>query len=860
MTSMIQSYVDIIQSRNKYSAPNNAQDAWRTGVRAYRPKGHIVEQSPFSIKSALNSDVNSIKYFFKGIQGKGNDYSIGRINDVAIKLGGLGIAGIIATSQGSPFKKGMEFLGLVCWLGAMSLWPKLAIHAPIKHFKGVDLDTEYVTSRGHKKRFYNDPQFICWDMISDEQISKMGDKLGVPRNIKNRRRAIEEKARQVSIQGNTLALLTAGFSTPLVASLAADKLGKHVFYPVLSKVQEARADGLIRKMSEHTNHLLVNEKAEAFITSELPEVITPKTMAGIRKVFAGYTDDFALSDGINKTLDNIFSGENIKDVSVKFDENLNKRLAGLFNDVNSQKVDLQPIIQQTAAKYNGNLNEKTIKSFTSRLLKELQIKKIITAKQAEEIKPSLVETLNGSKTFTLASWATTVEQLKDFSKLLTTYDVKVNRNFNKGLYNLVWNGAVSTNAGIWETMPPQVMKALGIDNATIKKIASAPSTEAAYDIISGVIDKIVKNKPSYDKAIKNLGVSAASLFAKDEKYLKFSLDYLDGMQKLLTAYDSKGEFAQMSNVLSSLFSAKRKDIIGKYTSAANTMFSPIRILSVLRENQGTPLYETIKKTLFECETVDAFINRLDNLKEVIRNEDQYKQLVSKVFAPISEETKSRLPVSLAKKIDDMTTLMRHLLVSQSDDVNIKYALTDSGKIGDCLRNLKIYQYADDLFALSFGNKQAVFDKIMEVINSNPQKADELKAFLRLSEADVSAIKAGTADALWQNLCGNKEVGAGFIENGRNRMKTLLNFLGMDDFSSVGDVVINKSYAGKTSSMQAPTFKNFVISSAQNMYSYNRWFKRVGLAFVGLCAITAIAIARIGKKNEFNPDIYQERKA
>ena len=92
------------------------------------------------------------------------------------------------------------------------------------------------------------------------------------------------------------------------------------------------------------------------------------------------------------------------------------------------------------------------------------------------------------------------------------------------------------------------------------------------------------------------------------------------------------------------------------------------------------------------------------------------------------------------------------------------------------------------------------------------------------------------------------------------MKNLLQFLGTEDFSSIGDITINKAFAGKTSSMQAPTFKNFIVSNAQNMYSYNRWFKRVGLAFVGLCAITAIAIARMGKKNEFNPDIYQERRA
>ena len=162
MTQMIQAYFDDIQQRynRQISQSNPKQESLRTHVRAYQPKGHILETSPLSLSNVLNSDKDSIKYFIDGIRGYGNDYSIGRINDTAIKLTGLGIAGMLATSQGSPLKKGMEFIGLACWLGAMSLWPKLAINAPIKHFKGVDLDMEYVNSRGHKKRFFSDPQFI----------------------------------------------------------------------------------------------------------------------------------------------------------------------------------------------------------------------------------------------------------------------------------------------------------------------------------------------------------------------------------------------------------------------------------------------------------------------------------------------------------------------------------------------------------------------------------------------------------------------------------------------------------------------------------------------------------------------------
>ena len=62
-------------------------------VKPLPPKGHLV-------KDNLG---NSVKYFFKdigydlkavkdGFTGKANDHQLGRLNDVGLKLGGIGIA------------------------------------------------------------------------------------------------------------------------------------------------------------------------------------------------------------------------------------------------------------------------------------------------------------------------------------------------------------------------------------------------------------------------------------------------------------------------------------------------------------------------------------------------------------------------------------------------------------------------------------------------------------------------------------------------------------------------------------------------------------------------------------------------
>ncbi len=109
---------------------------------------------------------------------------------------------------------------------------------------------------------------------------------------------------------------------------------------------------------------------------------------------------------------------------------------------------------------------------------------------------------------------------------------------------------------------------------------------------------------------------------------------------------------------------------------------------------------------------------------------------------------------------------------------------------------------------------------MDEVRKNRKKIDEIRTFLHLSASGIE----------------------------------------QSDFSGMSDFKITGAKAGKISAMQGPTFKNFIKDSAKELFAYNGWFKKVGLAFVGLCAITAFGVLQIGKKNEFNPDIYEERRS
>ena len=78
-------------------------------VKPLPPKGHLVKDN-FGSK---------IKYFFKdiaydlksvknGFNGTANDHQLGRLNDVGLKLGGIGIAVYLASKTKNPKARLME--------------------------------------------------------------------------------------------------------------------------------------------------------------------------------------------------------------------------------------------------------------------------------------------------------------------------------------------------------------------------------------------------------------------------------------------------------------------------------------------------------------------------------------------------------------------------------------------------------------------------------------------------------------------------------------------------------------------------------------------------------------------------------
>ena len=231
----------------------------RTFIKPLKGKGKLKSGNIFmSPKYMFDDFVYSAKAFKHAAQGNANDHELGKLNDLGLLAGGLSIAGYLTTKRYTPMTKGMEFVGLGSFLASMALWPKIAIQLPAYLIHGVNVGKEYEDSFGRTKPFYQDPQFIPWDLYSDEQIDKIGDRLGVPKDIENRRDFVQERMRKLAVQNNTLWMMTAGFATPVMSALMCNALEPHLA-SYLNNKRNKEADNILAHLDKYSKKHQTND-------------------------------------------------------------------------------------------------------------------------------------------------------------------------------------------------------------------------------------------------------------------------------------------------------------------------------------------------------------------------------------------------------------------------------------------------------------------------------------------------------------------------------------------------------------------------------------------------------------------------
>ncbi|MDR1167672.1 MAG: hypothetical protein LBK53_02115 [Heliobacteriaceae bacterium] len=269
-TNLIQNY--ILTTANYTAAP--PKEELSRPIKPLPPKGHLIKGNILNTPAAMfNNTVYNLNAVKHSINGNANDHELGRMNDIGMMLGGLAIGCYLLTKRQTPLAKGMEFVGPAAFFASMAVWPKIAIQLPSMLIHGVNPMKKYEDSFGRKKLFYQDPQYLPWDLYSDEEIRKIGDRLKVPEDIPNRREFIQEKMRKIAVQNNTLWMLSAGFATPIMAGLACNKAEPFVS-KWINRIRDKQIDNIIatpEKFEKASKKLLdesMYDKMESFLETE----------------------------------------------------------------------------------------------------------------------------------------------------------------------------------------------------------------------------------------------------------------------------------------------------------------------------------------------------------------------------------------------------------------------------------------------------------------------------------------------------------------------------------------------------------------------------------------------------------------
>ena len=554
----------------------------RTFIKPLPSKGRLLNGNIFNAPAIMVKDaVYDVKAFKHAMQGNANDHELGKLNDVGLKLGGLAIAGYLFTKKQTPVTKGMEFVGLGSFLASMAIWPKLAIQLPAYLIHGVNVQKQYEDSFGRKKSFYQDPQFIPWDLYSDKEIDKMGNRLRVPKDIPNRRDAIQEKMKKIAIQNNTLWMLTAGFATPVMSALICNQTEPYLA-KWLNNRKNKKADLILTNLDEHskkydthnaTNNIenqiklhagkpiteeVINSVADAF--EGMDSVTAESFKADLRELMTSNTHTISKDStkAISKNLKDIFKGKPISKDAVDAIIPNENNMFNIFKENNFIKTDaddkaLKAIsdkillaIKKNVETYNQNRPEAEQLDFE-------YIKKLIRSHKVNEHPIKSVLNNSTSATFSQEIQA----NLRNIAKAFDAFNAKTNA-LNEYAVTKVGSAPETVIANYWNNISKDLLTTLGISPKEIEKVRF--DRNLTGELLRNKIELIVSDDATYKKVMKDLVAKVASL----DSEIKPS-DITTYNEKVDTLFNEFGEFLkdkQFSNTAKAIAGVNNNDNVG----------------------------------------------------------------------------------------------------------------------------------------------------------------------------------------------------------------------------------------------------------------------------------------------------------
>ena len=560
-TNLIQSYMqNNTQAVQQYHSDNVRKNfdvkkelSNRTFIKPLPSNGHLVKNTLFDYPSEFFRVIkDNNKALIHAVKGKANDNELGKLNDLGMKLGGLTIATYLFSRKFAPLAKSMEFVGLVSFFAAMDLWPKLALQLPAYLIHGFDIRQQYRDNYGTKKPVFQDHQFIPWDLYSDEEINKIGDRLRVPKDMKNRRDFIQEKMRKIALQNNTMWMLTAGFATPIMSALICEGLSAPIHNYQDRKLNK-KANSLLSNFNNEIAKYDFSEKNKALETlleENKGKTITPELFGQISKTLSKGMDSITASE-IAKDLKDVIIQQNGYNVSKETFENMSKSLKDVFkgipeNEMNAFIPNADEIISKLDDGKKGILitgetltNQREFSSFVKAF--EDAIDEKLNAfeeanqgnknvKKARFLADEMFESMNDGKSGLYKFFKSTpssvltdssIQTIKVVNKTLNTFHAR-QRVLNKYAYLKSAQAQETYLANTWNSiLDGDMLKTLNITDKEIK--STRMDSKLVNNLLREKFEAIVADDAKYnavmDKIIEKLNfLEERTKFAQYDKY------------------------------------------------------------------------------------------------------------------------------------------------------------------------------------------------------------------------------------------------------------------------------------------------------------------------------------------------------
>lgn len=852
-TNLIQSYINGTSLVQQYNSDKAAKDFDvnkelnnRTFIKPLHSNGHLVRNNIFDMPAEVFKDLKyDAKAFGHAVKGTANDHELGRLNDFGMKLGGLAIATCLFAQKQTPLTKVMEFVGLGSFFGAMDIWPKLAIQLPAYLVHGVNIRQKYEDNYGRKKLFYQDHQFIPWDLYSDKEIDKIGNRLHVPKDIPNRREFIQEKMRKIALQNNTMWMLTAGFATPIMSALICNGLT-----PTLSKYLDGKMDKIAdRKLSNFSNEItkfdfskqveslneILNENKGKPLTPEILDSIHAKLTDGL---------DFVTSTSVRKDLDEMFPSfgkYNFDEDSLK---NVRKVLEEQIASVPLSKEELGRIIPDEESILNGfkdrGLLRNDVKDFSehSKLIQNMLDERInqfaqanpenMNARKLRFVMKQLIHSGEYGADSKLANAfkfkpATVLSEslithLKSVNGILNDFKAK-NSVLDSVAYIKTAQAPETILANRWNDITGSLLKTLQFTPEEINK--SRIDREIAGKILRNKFESIVSNDETYSNVVGEIQSKLSELQSKMATLEKTKEDKGNLYQTLVNS-----TFNETADSLRQSRMWQTAEALVGYSDTSKTSLKDLQLSFVNDRIRG------VKSSFYRLlNTLDMYhrVSKLENVQNVLNQ-------------GMPREVKEEL-VELCKQI---------LIDGHSSDYAVKfYSRRNPDRQAPWDTNSQAFR---DYYS-------QIETKAGKVVNKylGTHPATDLVELSNDKDFFANAMKLMYDGDLHLDTL-NKIKDSVFFEDFLNYRKAVLKFLGGDKYFAKPNHLVNGA-VDSTSELKfllmgsAPD--EMFTKLCKQSYNSKVWFKMFGALGAGLLGVTVLSQFFIGRMKV--PKVQKENK-